>query len=92
MSIEVQALGSKETRTAEGKENVPFEVMIKKNSILFQLGIKMQTKDVGIYVNNEFILTAKAGKTGIIKIKKNNPIGRMLINAYNNGEEIKLMG
>ncbi len=91
MSIDVQALDMK-TASRNGKESFPYDVVIKKNSIMFQLGINMQNKDVDVYVNGEFVLTAKAGKTGIIKIKKNNPIGRMLINANNNGEEIKLMG
>jgi len=94
MSIEVQSLSEKEASNEkkEDKQQIPFESMVKKNGILFQLGVKMQNKDVDIYVKDDFVLTAKAGKTGIIKIKKNNPVGRMLINAYNNGEEIKLMG
>ncbi len=91
MSIDVQTLNIKETSKKENKQQIPFDVIIKKNSILFQTGIKMQSKDIDIYLNNEFILTAKAGKTGIIKIKKNNPVGRMLIKAYNNGEDIKLI-
>lgn len=92
MSIDVQTLNIKEaSKDSKEKQQVPFDIIIKKNSLLFQAGIKMQSKDINIYLNNEFILTAKAGKTGIIKIKKNNPIGRMLINAYNNGEEIRLM-
>lgn len=91
MSIDVQTLNIKETSKKENKQQIPFDVIIKKNSILLQAGIKMQSKDIDIRLNNEFILTAKAGKTGIIKIKKNNPIGRMLIKAYNNGEDIKLI-
>ncbi len=89
MSIDVQELDMK-SASKEGKESVPYEVIIKKNSILFQTGVKMQYKDVGIYVNDGFVLTAKVGKAGIIKIKKENAIGRMLIKAYNNGEDIKL--
>ena len=91
MNIDIQSLDTK-TDTQENKENIPFNLQLKKNGIMFQLGIKMQNKDVDIYVNNEQVLTAKAGKTGIIKIKKNNPIGRMLIKSYNGGEEIKLLG
>jgi len=94
MNIDIQSLDTKDTKTdtLENKENIPFDLQLKKNGIMFQLGIKMQNKDVNIYVNNEQVLTAKAGKTGIIKIKKNNPIGRMLIKSYNGGEEIKLLG
>ncbi len=91
MSIDVQEMG-KQAVSKEGKDSVPFDVKIKKNSILFQLGIKMQHKDVDVYLNDEFVLTAKAGNTGLIKVKKNNAIGRMLIKAYNNSEKIVLMG
>ena len=50
----------------------------------------MQNKDVDIYVGEEFILSAKAGKTGIIKIKKSNNIGRKLMEALQNKEKISL--
>jgi ATPase len=90
MGIDVQALEVKSESDNTQKSSVPYEVIIKKNSIMFQTGIKMQNKDIDVYVKNEFILTAKAGKTGIIKVKKNNALGRMLIKAYNSGEEIKL--
>ncbi len=93
MSIEVQTLGEKAVSTSpEGKKEIPFSVRMKKNCILFELGIKMQNKDVGIYLNDGFVLTAKAGKTGVIKIKQNNSMGRMLTKAYDNGEKIKIMG
>jgi len=93
MSIDIQELSqnhNKET-SRENKQSVPFETQIKKNSIMFNLGIKMQNKNIDIMLNKEFLLTAKAGKTGIIKIKKNNPLGRMLIKAHNNSEDIKLV-
>jgi len=94
MSVDVQALTREDVKESirGEKEGVPFDVVIKKNSILFQLGIKMQDKDVDVYVNDEFVLSAKAGKTGLIKVKKHSPIGRMLIKAHNNGEEIRLVG
>jgi len=74
----------------EGKE-VPFEISHKKNNLMIELGIDMQNRDVDIYVNEEFVLSAKAGKTGIIKIKKSNNIGRRLIEALNRKEKIRLV-
>ena len=58
---------------------------------MIELGIDMQNKDVDIYVGNEFLLSAKAGKTGLIKIKKNNNIGGRLVQALNNKENIRLV-
>ena len=51
----------------------------------------MQHKDVDIHLNEEFLMTAKAGKTGIIKIKKNNNVGKTIMDAINRGEKLKLM-
>ena len=65
---------------------------ITNNAVLFYLDIKMQNKDIDIYVGEDYLLTAKAGKTGIIKIKKDNKIGRILLDAVNAGEKIRLLG
>ena len=90
MSVDVQSMDQRQVESKDKKE-VPYEVLIKKNSIMFQAGMEMQEKDIDIYVNGEFALTVKSGKTGVVKIKKTNPIGRMLIKAYNNREDIKLL-
>jgi ATPase len=94
MSIDVQALTRDDIREGERKEKdgQSYDVRIKKNGIMFQLGTGMQNKDIDVYVKGDFVLNARAGKTGVIKVKKNSPIGRMLINAYNSDDEIKLMG
>ncbi len=74
----------------EGRE-VPFEISHKKNNLMIELGMDMQNRDIDIYAGEEFILSAKAGKTGIIKIKKNNNIGRRLMEALNRKEKIRLV-
>ena len=74
----------------EGRE-VPFEIGHKKNNLMIELGIDMQNRDIDIYVNEEFVLSAKTGKTGLIKIKKNNNIGRRLMEALNRKEKIRLV-
>ena len=74
----------------EGKE-VPFEISHKKNNLMIELGMDMQNRDIDIYAGEEFILSAKAGKTGLIKIKKNNSIGRRLMEALNRKEKIRLV-
>ena len=56
-----------------------------------QLDLSMQNKDVDVYLNDEFLMSAKAGKTGIIKVKKNNNVGRLILDAINKGEKVKLL-
>ena len=93
MSIDVQELGSgKIAKTAEKpREEVPYELNTKKNSILFDLGIRMQHKDINVYIGDNLLLAAKAGKTGIIKIKKSNNIGRLIMDGISRGEKIRLL-
>ncbi len=76
---------------AKEQREVPFEIDFKKNQLLIELGIDMQNRDVDIYVGDEFVLSAKAGKTGLIKIKKNNNIGRRIMEALNRKEKLRLV-
>jgi ATPase len=93
ISIDVQEIGSGEEKKPGAKGNeVPYEIRVKSKSINFFLDIEMQNKDVEVFAENEYLLSAKAGKTGIIKIKKDNPIGRRILKALQSGEKIKIIG
>lgn len=93
IGIDVKSIEEKYDIKGAAKEQkeMPFEINFKKNQLMVELGIEMQNKDVDIYVGEEFLLSAKAGKTGTIKIKKNNNIGRRLMEAMNRHEKIKLI-
>jgi ATPase len=86
MSIDIKEMQDK----AKG-ERISFNTDIKKKNIVFYLDMKYKNKNIDIYVNDDYLLTAKSGKTGLIKIKKNNKIARILIDAINTGEKIKLV-
>jgi ATPase len=90
MSIDVQELGAGKI-AKEQKKEVPYDIRVKKNQIIFELGIKMQNRDVDVYVGDEFVMTAKAGKTGIIKVKKNNNVGRIIMKEINRGGKVRLL-
>ncbi|MBI2657126.1 Flp pilus assembly complex ATPase component TadA [Candidatus Woesearchaeota archaeon] len=74
-----------------GQKEIPFEIQHKKNQLMIDLGMEMQNRDFSIYVGDEFILSAKAGKTGAIKIKKSNNIGRRLMDAINKREKLRMV-
>ena len=76
---------------AKDQAEVPFEIRYKKNQLMIELGVDMQNRDVDIYIGEEFLLSAKAGKTGVIKIKKNNNIGGKLVDALNNKSKIRMV-
>ena len=89
ISIDVQELGEK-TEQGEQKE-ISYDIRMKKNCIVLDLGVDNQNKDADIYLDDNFMLTARAGATGIVKIKKSNKIGHSLINAINSGKKVKVL-
>jgi len=99
MSVEVRELGDKkqENKHEEQKEiekkqeEVPFELIIDKKNVSFNLSPEMQNKDIDVYIDNELIMTAKASKKSLIKINKNNNIGKIILDAKNKGQKISLL-
>ena len=99
MSVEVRELEGRanekienEAAAPSGKQTeVPYKLEMDKKSIRLNLDIKMQNKDVDVYFGEEFIMSAKAGKTGVIKVKKNNNIGRVILEGIDKGERVRLL-
>lgn len=85
ISIDVQEL-----EKPEKNASVDFESQITKNAVQFFLSTKYQAKDVEIFIGGDYLLSAKVGKAGIIKISKNNKIGRILVDAINSGEKVEI--
>ncbi len=92
ISIDVQELGSKKpsNESGTGKE-IKFSSEITKKSVQFYIDDKYSNKNVDIFVDNDYLLTANVGKKGILKIRKDNKIGSILMKAINTGEEIKVV-
>lgn len=88
VSIDVQEL--KKERSS-GKESVPYDTEITKNSVKFHLSGKYSGRDVDIFVGDDYLLSAKTGQAGIINISKDNKIGSILVKALNTGEKVKLL-
>ena len=99
MSVEVRELEGRAnekveneaTASSEKQTEAPYKLEMDKKSIRLNLDIKMQNKDVDVYLGEEFIMSAKAGKTGVIKVKKNNNIGRVILEGIDKGEKIRLL-
>jgi len=89
MSIDVQELGEKKEQGEQKETN--YDIRMKKNSIVLDLGLENQNKDADIYLDDTFILTARAGNTGVVKIKKNNKIGYSLIKSIDSGKKVRVL-
>jgi ATPase len=69
-----------------------FEVKFIGKSIVFSLSPDLVNRDMSILVNDDYLLTAKVSKKGVIKVKKGNKIGKIISDAVNMGERIRLIG
>jgi ATPase len=76
---------------AEGGEQLPYNVKIGKN-ITFMLEQTQVDKNVTVSVNGDYLLTAKVSKKAQIKIKKNNRIAKIILDALNMGEKVEILG
>jgi len=74
----------------EKGQTIEYNVMINRNSIVFDVDSKYMGKDVDIAVNGNYVMTAKVGKKSRIKVRKDNKIGSSIVDAVNMGEKIEL--
>ncbi len=92
LSIDIQELTPEQKVSPSGNKGaVGFESQITKKHLIFFLDTAYKYKDVDIFLNDEFILTAKVGKTGCIKLNKKNKMARMLAEAVSKKEDVKLV-
>ena len=59
---------------------------------MFYFSGAMSGRDIDIYINDDILMSAKVGSGGVLKIHKRNKIGRILLDAINFGEKIRVVG
>jgi len=88
IGIDVKPLdGKREEEVTE----IPYDAKILGKSIVFSVKMKYVNQEVHVMVDEDYLLSAKVSKKGVIKVKKNNKIGRILVNSINSGENIRLV-
>lgn len=87
MHVDVRTL-DKESLKDKGK-SVGFDFGFSGKSVNIYLDSKHKNKDVDIYVNDEFLLTAKSSKKAVIKIKRSK-ISNILFKALKSGEVVEV--
>lgn len=90
IGIDVREMG--EEKSEGGKKSVEFTTKITKSGVLFYFSGAMSGKDIEIYINEDILMSAKVGSGGVLKIHKRNKIGRILLDAINFGEKIRVVG
>ncbi|MFO8015591.1 MAG: PINc/VapC family ATPase [Candidatus Woesearchaeota archaeon] len=92
MSISLEALGKQKSAEKKGKTPVDYDVKTGKKHITFYLNSAYADHDVDILINGDYLLTAKASKKAVIKLKKDNKVGKILMDAVRSGEDVVLAG
>ncbi|MBI2144769.1 Flp pilus assembly complex ATPase component TadA [Candidatus Woesearchaeota archaeon] len=89
VGIDVQALGSK--MAAEGEErDIAFDAKISKKHIVFSVDGIFANKNVNVYVDGDYVMTANVGKDGVFKISRKNKIGKLITDAASTGDGLKV--
>jgi ATPase len=91
MNIDVQPLGAGEEKEIKEGAEVQFGSKIGKNSVHLYVDEQYANKNFDIFVDGDYLITAKAGKRAVIKIRKSNRMARDLVDAINSGAEIRLV-
>ncbi|MFC1753247.1 PINc/VapC family ATPase [Thermoproteota archaeon] len=87
--IDVEPIEGKVSEQPAGK-NIAYETNVTKRYLEFFVGEEHKNTDVDIYINDEFIMQARAGKKGLIRIHKLNKIGKSIINSIQKNDKIEL--
>ena len=87
LSIDLKPL---EKRKSESSRDVDFSVKMNKKSVIFEVSRKLANKNVNINVDDDYVMTANVGKSGILKISRKNKIGKLIAEAANEQGRIKL--
>lgn len=92
ISIDIESLaGRKNAEEKEHGQPLTFQVMIGKNSIIFQLDQQYANHDINLHLGGSYFLTAKVSKKGILKLKRDNKLGKILTDSINAGEKIEII-
>jgi ATPase len=87
ISVNVEPLEAKR----KNKEAVEFGSKITKNSVQLFVDENYANTNFDIFLGDDYLITAKASKKSVIKIKKANKMAKVLVDAINSGEKIKLV-
>ncbi|HLD96938.1 MAG TPA: ATPase, T2SS/T4P/T4SS family, partial [Candidatus Nanoarchaeia archaeon] len=93
VGIDVQPLSAKRAAAAasEGEEeNIAFDAQIGKKHVVFSVDGIFANKNVKIYVDGDYVMTANVGKDGIFKISRKNKIGKVIADAVSSGSGLKV--
>src|SRR5687767_1664550 len=86
LRIDIEA----KTPVLDKEKEIDFQINESGSSIIISPDKKEVGSNVGIYINNEFLLSSKIGRKSRIKVDKRSEYGKKLLNAISKSSDIKL--
>jgi ATPase len=80
-----------EAKTTVLEKEIDFQINESGSSIIIITDKKEVGSNVGIYINNEFLLSSQIGRKSRIKVDKRSESGKKLLNAILTSSNIKLL-
>jgi len=71
-------------------ELVPFEFNVKKKSVDLYVDSAYSNADLDLYIGDEFIVELHVGAKAVVKIKKDNNVGKAILSALKRNDEIRI--
>jgi ATPase len=90
MSIDVKEIGVSASVKSQPQQEVSYEVVRASKNLVFNLESSAVGKDISIFVNGEYMLSAKVSNNSRLKIKARSDIGKDIMQALNTGKDVKI--
>jgi ATPase len=95
--IDVQPLGG-DSGSAHGDKRkklpsgdpVPYEINMKKNNIELYVDSRFVERELQVYIGDDFIAELHVGKKSMVNIRRDNNIGKAILNAMSRHETLKI--
>lgn len=81
----------REMKELQQAESIDFTPKIAGKNITLYVDDQYSEKNVDIIVDGDYLMTANVGKRGILKISRKNKIGKLIADAINMKENLKLV-
>jgi ATPase len=75
----------------EKHKQLHYDIVENKKKLIFSTGGKNANKDIDMYLGDDFLLTAKIGKDGKLKINRNSEVGEMILEAMDDKMDVLLI-
>jgi ATPase len=88
--IDLQELQKSKSEDSQKKE-VQYNTKITKKGVNFFVDRDLANKSVDIYIGKDFVATTIVSKKGVVKIHTNNKMAKVIIDAINTGEKLRIL-